>query len=171
MKIKRWKKFNESNSGEELDFETFKDIMTEISDIFDCTFESFNSEGEVFYDAKIEIPEISEVDLSSEFFSWKFLNEYIPPYDEPSTYGEIFEGGMIYNALDEWRNKFEQLNSEMQRMTSSQERVKKVFQILEQDIIPRFRFFSNFQECSIGFDYNEYDKPELRVTFDIDIED
>jgi hypothetical protein len=171
MKIKRWKKFNESNSVEELDFETFKDIMMEISDISDCRFESFNSEGEIFYDARIEIPEISEVDLDSEFFSWKFLNEHIPPGDDPSAYSEIFQGGMIYNALDEWRNKFEQLNSEMQRMARSQERVKKVFQILEQDIIPRFRFFSNFQECSIGFDYNEYDKPELRVTFDIDIED
>lgn len=169
--IKKWKKFNESNSGEELDFETFKDIMTEISDIVDCTFHNYETKGERFYDAKIEIPELSDIGVSDNLFSWEFLSEFIPPGEDPSSYNEIFNNGMIYNRLDRRREIFNELNNKIQDIFRRQDLVKKIFMILERDIIPRFRYFSNFQECSIGFDYNEYNKPELRVTFDIEIDD
>jgi hypothetical protein len=48
------KKFNESTSGE-CDFETFKEIMMELSDYFHCEFHDFTIEGDYFYDCNLTI--------------------------------------------------------------------------------------------------------------------
>jgi len=41
-------------------------------------------------------------------------------------------------------------------------KIKKIFRILEEEIVPRFQNFSNFESCSIGFDVEI-----IRICFDM----
>ena len=41
-------------------------------------------------------------------------------------------------------------------------KIKKIFDILQNEIVPRFQTFSNFEQCSVGFDGDV-----IRICFDM----
>ena len=74
------KKFNEA-SEEECDFETFKEIMMDLSDYFQCEFHDYTKEDDYFYDCELTIPQIDmDQDIS---FNGEYLSNILPPYDDP----------------------------------------------------------------------------------------
>lgn len=155
MIIKKWKMFNES-SEIDCDFETFKDIMSEISDSYEHKFTDYG-DVEDFYDLTIQLPELSSIDHNDIYFNWSYLNDIIRPYDDP---GEIT--GDIYKYFNQQLEQYNRLMNEIENMKSKTEKVKSIFTILENEIIPRLSHFRNFYQCSIGFD-NE----GLRICFDM----
>jgi hypothetical protein len=96
------KKFNEASS-EECDYETFKEIMMELSDYFECNFHDYTKEGDYFYDCELTIPQISdeEVDEKGTYLTaryltevgrdyWVYLKYSIPPTDDPDNIESIY---------------------------------------------------------------------------------
>lgn len=161
--IKRWKKFNEADSIE-LDFDTFKDILSEISDQYEHVFTDFSSsDDEPFYDLKIILPELSQIDDNDIYFNWNYLNEIISPIDNPDDAENLLSDENLINQSIEYQiNHYYKLKNELESMIRISEKIKLIFETLEKEVIPRFKQFNNFQYCTLGFDGDE-----LRITFDI----
>jgi hypothetical protein len=152
------KKFNEA-SGEECDFETFKEIMMELSDYFHCEFHDYTKENDYFYDCELTIPQINdeEVDEEGTYLTAKYLLEVIPPTDEPGNI-ELLYTPLGYSV----DNQIENLEKLKNIIMANNNKIKKIFKLLQEEIVPRFQAFSNFEQCSVGFDGDV-----LRICFDM----
>lgn len=161
--IKKWKMFNES-SEINCDFDTFKDIMSEIADNYKHEFYNYEGSGDNFYDLVIELPELSNIDDIN--LNWKYLEEIISPYDDPYPYEEIFkrDGGKknIIDVIDDELESYTEILNQLESMKSKTNKLKSLFTTLEKEIIPRLSYFKNFSQCSIGFDSSV-----LRICFDM----
>lgn len=162
------KKFNES-SEEECDFETFKEIMMDLSDYFQCEFHDYTKnldngflENDYFYDCKLTIPQISddEVDEEGTYLTARYLNDVLPPTDDPENI-ESYYTSLNYSVDNQIEN-LEKLKNNLDIIMSNNNKIKKIFKLLQEEIVPRFQSFSNFEQCSIGFDGDV-----LRICFDM----
>ena len=159
------KKFNES-SEEECDFETFKEIMMELSDYFQCEFHDYTKEDDYFYDCELTIPQISdeEVDEEGTYLTARYLTDTLPPTDDPENI-ESYYTSLNYSVDNQIEN-LEKLKNNLDIIMSNNDKIKKIFKLLQEEIVPRLQTFSNFEQCSIGFDGDV-----LRICFDMPEED
>jgi hypothetical protein len=155
------KKFNEA-SGEECDFETFKEIMMDLSDYFECSFHDYTKEGDYFYDCELTIPQISdeEVDEEGTYLTAKYLTEAIPPTDDPGNIESIYNP--LNHAVDYQLENLERLKNNIDSIIINNNKIKKIFRILQEEIVHRFQSFSNFDACTVGFDGDV-----IRICFDL----
>jgi hypothetical protein len=87
--MKHIKKFNESNSNE-LDFETFKEIMYELGDEYQINYEDFSKDkDDPFFDSWIDIPVPKDYAIDSDipYLNYDFLD--IPSSDEPTSISDV----------------------------------------------------------------------------------
>lgn len=145
------KKFNEHTSGE-CDFETFKEIMMDLSDYFECSFYDYTKEGDFFYDCRLTIPQISDeaIDEEGTYLTARYLNDVLPPTDDPDRVENFYR--RIENSVDYQLENLEKLKNNLDVIMANNNKIKKIFRILEEEIVPRFHTFSNFEMCSVGFD-------------------
>lgn len=168
------RKFNES-TGQKMDFDTFKDIMSELSDYFECQFFDYSEDRENdpdyggFYDCQVKIPFLDEyaIDDDNPFFNFDYLsyqNQMIPPFDDLSNINEIFEDDKVYRAINEQEEKLHKLKNNLDKIIENNGKIRKVFKTIQDEILPRFESFDNFLACDVGFESVE---SLLRVTFEI----
>lgn len=173
--MKYLRKFNESASGE-LDFETFKDIMLELSDIFSCEFNDYTNnedyvptDGGRFYDCQLTIPYLDDYAINDDNpdFNFDYLgyqNDGIEPIDEPGDIKSLYQDSKIYDTIDDQSDKLEKLKRDLDLIIESNNKMKSVFNIIEEHILPRFESYSNFLQCDCGFDSVN---SKLRITFEL----
>lgn len=154
------KKFNEA-SEEECDFETFKEIMMDLSDYFHCEFHDYTDE-DYFYDCELTIPQVSdeEVDEEGTYLTAGYLTDTLPPTDGPENI-ESYYTSLNYSVDNQIEN-LEKLKNNLDNIMANNNKIKKIFKLLQEEIVPRFQSFSNFEQCSIGFDGDI-----LRICFDM----
>jgi hypothetical protein len=162
------KKFNEA-SEEECDFETFKEIMMDLSDYFQCEFHDYTKnldngflENDYFYDCELTIPQITNDDVDEEgtYLTARYLNDILPPTDDPQDVTEFYTE--LQDSVDNQIENLQKLKNNLDVIISNNNKIKKIFKILEEEIVPRFEHFSNFKLCSIGFDVDI-----IRISFDM----
>lgn len=154
------KKFNESSSGE-CDFETFKEIMMDLSDYFECNFHDY-TDNDYFYDCELTIPQINDevIDEEGTYLTAKYLTDVLPPTDDPDRVENFYRS--IENSVDYQLENLEKLKNNLDVIMANNNKIKKIFRILEEEIVPRFQEFSNFEMCSVGFDGDV-----IRICFDM----
>lgn len=168
------RKFNES-TGRKMDFDTFKDIMSDLSDFFECNFFDYSEDNDDdpdyggFYDCQIKIPFLDEyaIDDDNPYFNFDYLsyqNNILPPFEDLDDINTVLENNVIYNAIDEQEEKLFKLKNNLDKIIENNAKIKKVFKIIQDDILPRFESFDNFLACDVGFENID---PLLRVTFEI----
>ncbi len=156
------KKFNES-SNEDCSFETFKDIMLDLSDEFDCSFNNLIDYEEPFYECLLTLPQIdNDVDEEGTYFTCRYLEGNLPRYEEP---GNI-DYNLVKDSINTQNENLINLKNNIDSVISNNNKIKNIFDTLENMIIPRFQSFSNFQMCTIGFDVDL-----IRICFDIKYEE
>ena len=144
------KKFNEA-SEEECDFETFKEIMMDLSDYFECEF----------HDCELTLPQIDEeIDEQGTYLTSGYLSDVLPPTDDPQNVEGLFTS--LQNSVDNQLENLQKLKNNLDAIMDNNNKIKKIFRILEEEIIPRFQYFSNFESCTVGFDVDI-----IRICFDL----
>lgn len=153
--ILHFKKFNESTNND-CSFDTFKDIMTDISDDFECDFYDHSDQDEGFYDCMIKLPQLDYIDDVS--VSYGYLDDVMSPYDSPDEVDYL----SIYEQISNYNSKMLDFKRNIDTVISNNEKVKQIFITIETMIVPRLKSFSNCLNCSIGFDVDS-----IRLCFDI----
>jgi lipopolysaccharide biosynthesis protein len=160
--LKTFKGINESTSGE-CDFETFKEIMFEITDEFDDVEFNDYSETDYFYDCWINLS--SKFRTHDDFnMSFDYLADIIEPYDSPDNIKYILEDDKIYNHINSYLDKLHEIKSNIDNFILANEEVLRLFKNIEDFILPRFQTFSNFVQTDIGVD----DIGQIRITFEME---
>lgn len=171
--MKYLRKFNESISGD-LDFETFKEIMFELSDYFSCTFNDYSksekglTQSEGFYDCCMIIPSNNKYQLHDDipYLNFDYLQEeIIRPLDDPDDIQNLFENDIIFEAIDSQSDELSDLKANLDDIIDKNNKLKEVFKNIKEHILPRFEAFSNFLQSDIGFDGES-----LRITFEIKLD-
>lgn len=160
--MKHIRKFNENNISQELDFETFKMIIS--SDIED----EFEFDNIYYYDIKLDdqfyeciinlnVPEINvhpdEVD-----FGFSYLSN-ISDFDSPKD----FNIELILTSINHEIFKIEQLRRSIERVERSNKELIDIMMTIER-VVKRLENFSNCKSVTIGFD--DYDAA-IRICFNI----
>jgi hypothetical protein len=154
------KKFNEA-STEECDFETFKEIMMDLSDYFKCEFHDYTKEDDYFYECELTLPQIGEeIDEEGTYLTSQYLSDVLPPTDDPEDIQSLFTP--LQSSVDWQLGNLQKLKNNLDTIMDNNNKIKKIFRILEEEIVPRFQHFSNFEVCSIGFDGDM-----IRICFDM----
>lgn len=140
------KKFNESTNNDELDFKTFKELLFDLSDYYDCEFKENpgTKYRQTYYLCEVSIP--NSITIRDNKTIQEVLNIF--------TNGECdFEENdqRINNVLSVFDKKINDLN-----------KVKDIITILK-DIVTRFEEFSNVDK---GFIYYN---SEYKLHFYIDL--
>lgn len=149
---------NESTSGN-CDFETFKEIMYEVTDDFnDVKFNDYINEN-TFYDCWINLP--------SNFYdfnlSFDYLGDIIEPYDSPDNIDNILDENLVYDQIDEQIDKLYKAKSGIDKLIEDNKKISKLFKDIEEYILPRFKSFDNFIQTDIGMDIDR-----IRITFEME---
>lgn len=149
--IKRWGRVNENEGGEECDFETFKEIMIEVSDIFTCEFS--DESDEFYYKCSIELPQYGMMhDAEMPKFNFDYLTDLIGWDEDPTDFMGVDDN--VRDSIRENREMIDKIKSHADDVVRSHTKLLKLFDILEEDILPRFKSFSNFVYMSIGYGYD-----------------
>lgn len=88
----------------------------------------------------------------------------IPPFDDLENIKTIFENNKVYEAIQTQEDKLYKLKNDLDKIIENNAKIKNVFKIIQEQILPRFDTFSNFLQSDIGFDNINC---VLRVTFEI----
>ena len=172
MKLVYLKKFNEAYS-DELSFETFKEILFELSDNYECRFNDYSQdENDPFYDCELVLPKPIDV----QFPQQDNLTEYLPLYDGPE---EIDSETLreLNLQIDEQNKQIKDLEGKLNLLIERNNEIKEIISTLESDIITRLQSFSNCQSVTIGYESDHFiastDGFEsiIRICFDIPQED
>jgi uncharacterized protein (UPF0335 family) len=159
--MKHIRKFNENNISQELDFETFKMIISsDIEDEFEFDNIDYYDVQELddqFYDCRIQlnIPDLNvypdEVD-----FGFSYLSN-ISDFDSP----EDFNIELILTSINHEISKIEQLRRSIERVERSNKELIDIMKTIEK-VVKRLENFSNCKSVTIGFDIET-----IRLCFDI----
>jgi hypothetical protein len=158
--LKRWNIIFEKN-GPKCDLETFREIMFDLTDsyhdvtikqledgYYECQFTLFTNIHDIIYD----LPRIN-------------LDGVVGYIDTPDLIDISIENRLIYNTINEYINNLNDFKKNIDMIINNYSKITKVFKIMENYILPRFKHFSNFQNCSIGLD--EFSGVMI-ITFDTD---
>ena len=166
--MKYLRKFNE-NVVDECDFETFKEIMYELGDSFnDYTFHDFSSEEEdPFYEIQITISEDKNYFINDDVPSMNYDFLDLGHWDEPESVDpEHFSYKGVYSTVDKHNDSLFDLKDRIDSVVENNKQITKIFKILEESIIPRFKTFSNYEDTQLGFDGFE----TIRISFEIKVD-
>ena len=147
MKLIYLKKFNEAYE-DELSFETFKEILLDLSDSYECQMYDYSGDdNDPYYDCHLTLPKPINVQFPQE----DNLTEYLPPFDGPE---EIDSDTLIeLNVqIDEENAQLKDLEGKINLMIERNNKIKEIISTLELDVIPRLQSFSNCQSVTIGYD-------------------
>lgn len=152
---------NESTSGN-CDFETFKEIMYEVTDDFtNIEFNDYTDEDS-FYDCWIN--------LSSDFMnyddlnlSFEYLDDIIEPYDAPDNIDYILDENLVYEKIDSYLDELFKAKSDIDKLIEDNKKISKLFKDIEEYILPRFKSFDNYVQTDIGQDTTG----RIRLTFEM----
>lgn len=169
--LKTFKSLNESTSGE-CDFETFKEIMYDITDEFSSfEFSDYSSEEAFifaqdgsFYDCQIDIiySELYE-DITLLDINELLCLEVVMPIDEPDDIELIYKEGKVYNEINWNIDKLLNFKKTIDAVILSNQKMIKLFKSIEEFVLPRFQTFSNFYRCDVGLTAGR-----LRITFEME---
>jgi hypothetical protein len=148
-------------SGNNCDFETFKDIMSELADDFDNVSFSDPEDGGYFY---LLFQLYHTHDISYDLPSMGIGN-IIGHVDGPENIINVLNGGLIYSSIDDYINDLNDFKGNIDNIINLFSKIKEVFKIIEDYILPRFEHFDNFKACSVGFDEIN---GNFIITFDTD---
>ncbi len=159
MKFIYLKKFNESLS-DECSFETFKEILYDLSDDYECEFHDYSNESDSFYDCLMAIPKSIEIEAS-----YDILKDVVSSYEDPHII-ENFDG-----AIDEIigdTSKMQSVKNEIDDIIDRNKKLEQIFITLKEHVVPRLQSFSNCQQISFGYDEGD---GVLRICFDLPTND
>lgn len=155
--LKKFKRINESGSGE-CDFDTFKEIMYEITDDFgDVEFNDYSDEG--FYDCWINLRSKFRTYDGFEM-NFDYLGDIIEPYDSADNISYVLEDGKVYTIINSYLDKLHEVKSNIDSFIKANEEVLNLFKNIEEFILPRFETFDNFIQIDVGVDYDR-----IMITF------
>ena len=164
--MKYLKKFNEDKSFGDLSFESFCEIMRDITDDFEHECVDM-SEDDYYYDCKITLPVIDDyaIDDDCPIPNLDFLKDDrggLPGYEDPENIANSF--GKLYEYVEHQNNDLLKLKNDLDQVIENNNKIVKIFKTFEESILPRFQLFDNFKESDVGFDvFNNL----LRITFEI----
>jgi len=159
--MKYLKKFSIINekSDEKCDFDTFKDIMLELTDVYtDVVF----SQPEEYYQCQFKLYDSDDLDFDLPRID---LNSVVGYIDSPDHIEYSLDNDVVYKRVDDYINNLEDFKNNIDNIIEKYSKIKEVFKNIEDYILPRFKHFDNFQACSVGF--NELEGIFI-ITFDTD---
>jgi len=163
MKFIYLKKFNESYLDEECSFETFKEILYDLSDDYECDFHDFSTDSDPFYDCRMTIPKSIEIDSS-----YDILKDVVSSFDDPHEIETDNDFDYVINEITSNTSKMKSLKNEIDLIIDRNKRLKQIFNTLKEHIVPRLRSFSNCYRVSFGYDSGD---DVLRICFDLPTND
>lgn len=153
------KKFNEV-SNNDLDFDTFKEIMYEVTDEYGGKFNDYSDdEDEPFYDCEIGIMVSDKYYINDDapYLNYDFLD--LPEFEDP----QPIEGINLSTQVDEHNRKLLELKSDIDSIIENNNKIKKFFLSIKEHILPRLKNYTNFHDCYFGWETDGV----FRVTFEI----
>ena len=164
--LKRYNESKSSVSSGDLDFDTFKEIMYDLSDYFECILQQYSDDDNEYYECVVKIKYLEDYVISDDnpVFNFDYLSDTIPDFDGPNDIKDIYADGEIYRSIDNQSDKLAKLRSELDTIIDNNNKIKDVFKTIEEHIVPRLETFNNHKSTSIGFDSIHC---ELLVSFDI----
>jgi hypothetical protein len=147
-------------SGDNCDFETFKDIMLELTDNYHNVV--FSIPEEWYYQCQFKLYDTGNLDFDLPRIDLHSIVGYI---DSPDDIEYSLDNDVIYKRVDNYINNLEDFKNNIDNIIESFSKIKEVFKNIEDYILPRFKHFDNFQACSVGFDELE---GNFIITFDTD---
>ena len=149
------KKFE--SSGEELDFDTFKDIMLDVTDMVDSS-----ESKEYLFEPGIsnDVENFYSCELSVLFSSIKFIecNEFIegplvPTAEEPESLSTAKL--VIKDTISDIEDKLYDIKNKVDGVIETNKKVLEIINHIDKYIVPRFESFKNYKDCMVGIDYTE----------------
>lgn len=161
--MKYLRKFNEDINNE-CDFETFKEIMYDLSDDYQHSFKDYSNEEDPYYEIHIDLNENGNYAIQDDapYLNFEFIN--LSELDDPTTILRDFDfNDDIYSEINSQNDKLLELKNRIDVIIRNNNQITDIFKRLEL-ITPRFETFSNFKDVLVGFDkYN----PAIRISFEI----
>ena len=162
-RMKYLKRFSiNEKSDEKCDFDIFKDIMLELTDNYHEVVFSQPEEEYEYYQCQFRLYETDDLDFDLPRIDLHSIVGYI---DEPDNIEDSLVNGVVYKRVDNYINNLEDFKNNIDNIIESFSKIKEVFKYIEDYILPRFKHFSNFQTCSVGFDEGD---GIFIITFDTD---
>lgn len=170
-RMKYLKRFSiNEKSDEKCDFDTFKDIMLELTDTYSGVVFShkiidyLTREGH--YQCQFKL--YKSAALNSKCFCeinklGSVVGDVVGYRDDPENIEDSLADGVIFNTIDNYINSVEGFKDKIDNIIQNVSKIKEVFKDIEDYILPRFKHFSNFETCSVGLD--PYDGTFI-ITFD-----
>lgn len=137
-------------SDDSCDFETFKDIMLELTDNYHEVV--FSQPEEEYFQCQFRLYETDDLDFDLPRIDLHSIVGYI---DGPDNIEDSLVNGVVYKRVDNYINNLENFKNNIDNIIESFSKIKEVFKYIEDYILPRFKHFSNFQTCSVGFDEDD----------------
>ena len=161
--MKYLRKFNEDIKNE-CDFETFKEIMYDLSDYYQHSFKDYSNEVDPYYEIHINLSERGNYTIQDDapYLNFEFVE--LSELDDPTTILRDFDfNDDVYSKIESQNNKLLEVKNRIDDIIRNNNQITDIFKKLE-SITPRFESFSNFQDVYVGFDkYN----PAIRISFEI----
>ena len=157
------------SSGEEMDFDTFKEIMLDVVDMVESYEFTDNSsprdEGagdELYYSCKLgfKFNNLSIVDTSIEFIEGSF----IPNAEDPEDIKTAKE--VIKSKVSEIEEELYAVRNKIDGVVETNRKVLGIINHIDKYISPRFESISNHKGCLVGIDYIN-DDIVITATFEI----
>ena len=158
--MRHLRRFNES-VGDECDFETFKELMYDLSDYYEHSFNDYSNDEDPFYEIHIVLSERGNYTTQDDvpYLNFEFID--IGDWEDPIPI--LDEIDSIYSEVNSQNDKLLELKNRIDSVIRNNNQIKDIFRKLE-SISPRFESFSNFKDVYVGFDkYN----PSIRISFEI----
>lgn len=157
MKYLKRYNFISENKGTECDFDTFKEIMYELTDNYNDTKFNNYEDIEGYYECKFNLFKHSGNDIDYDLPRIDIIGDVDNP--ENLTKEEI---DTLCSTIQIYRNSLLDFKSNIDKIIENSSEIEKVLKSLK-NILPRFEYFSNFKTCSVGIDENFGD---IIITFD-----
>lgn len=160
--IRRWGSIKENaQDGDECDFETFKEILLELSDNYSCRFEDNSDES--FYCCRVQLPmygPFHDEDSNRPRFNFHYLTDILGYDEDPTDFEQVPDPDASVRSN---KIQLEKLSLELKHIISAHDKILGLFAYLRREIIPRFRTYSNFAYLSTGMGVDC-----LVISFEID---
>lgn len=162
--MKYLRKFNE-NVGDDCDFETFKEIMYELSDDYQQhSFTDYSQEEDPYYELHIELSCNGNYMIQDDvpYLNFEFIN--LSELDDPTSILKDFNIKEFYSEINSHNDSLLELKNRIDTVIENNKQITDIFKKIE-IIIPRFEAFSNFRDIYVGFDkYNG----DIKISFEMD---
>lgn len=158
--MRHLRRFNES-VGNECDFETFKELMYDLSDYYEHSFNDHSNDEDPFYEIHINLNERGNYIIQDDvpYLNFEFID--IGDWEDPIPI--LDEVDSIYSEINSQNDKLLELKNRVDGVIRNNNQITDIFKKLE-SISPRFESFSNFEDVYIGLD--KY-APAIRISFEI----